>query len=580
MVRSRVRTEVLALLGTLIMLQGCGQAASVEPDRPDAGSELLFREVAEEAGLGDFVHETGAFGAKWFPETVGAGGAFLDYNGDDWADILLVGGGMWSEDDPVQALRLYRNERDGTFTDVTQEAGLEGIQAYGFGIAAADYDNDGDADFLLTTLHQNLLFRNERGHFNEVGQQAGIAGERMWSTSAIFFDGDRDGWLDLFVGNYVVWSPEQDIFCAVDGTTKSYCQPTLYKGQPSNFYRNNGDGTFTERSAAAGFTDMPGKTLGVAEFDYNGDGWSDLVVANDMERDLLFENDGDGTFSEKGVLSGVAYDEDGTARSGMGIDTGVVDSTGRETIFVGNFSNEMIGVYRYRGNGLFRDRAAASKIGRPSLLKVTFGLFVLDVELDGDLDLFVANGHIREENDVQNEVPYRQEAQLFINRGNGDFALHVPSSDDALSEAVVGRGAAYADYDRDGDLDILLTENGGPARLWRNESKGRHALRVHVRGGKSNRDGLNAQIEVTVGDLRMHRRIRTGSSYLSQSEKVATFGLGSKEQVDTLLIRWPSGRVDRFANVKAPQEIRVVEGEASYEPLSRAPQQMIGDATP
>ncbi len=575
------RKYALVLLIVLPVLDtGCGSEASGVSDTSERPGEMRFVDVTVEAGLGDFIHRTGAFGAKWFPETMGGAGGFIDYNGDDWLDILLVGGGTWPEhgQKPVRALWLYRNNQDGSFTDVTEEVGLGRISAYGFGVTAADYDNDGDEDFFVTTLSENLLFRNDDGRFVEVGRETGLAGEPVWSTSAIFFDADRDGWLDVYVGNYVVWSSEQDIFCTVDGETKSYCQPTLYTGLPGNFYRNRGDGTFTEMTKGAGFTNVPGKTLGVAEFDYNRDGWPDLIVANDTQRDLLFQNMGDGSFAEIGVVSGIAFDKDGGATGGMGVDAGVVDSGGEESIFVGNFSNEMIGVFRHEANGAFLDRAATSKIGRPSLRKVTFGLFLFDVDLDGDLDLFAANGNIREDSEAEGGVAYRQEAQLFLNQGDGEFVASTPSAENALAKALLARGAAYADYDRDGDLDILVIENGGHAQLWRNEVHDGRSLRVHLQGRDSNRDGLGAQVDVTVGDWRMRRRVRTGSSYLSQSEKAATFGLGVAEQVDTLTVRWPSGRVDRFANVEARQEIRVVEGEDTYERLSAASQTVADDA--
>lgn len=585
--RRRILSVVLPMLGVLAVLQGCGRhetgysAASTSADA--ASGHLQFIDVTRQVGLGDFRHETGAIGAKWFPETMGGGAGFIDYDGDEWLDILLVAGGFWpdslieqgdaeSRSEETAPLRLYRNTGDGTFIDVTERVGLHHIRAYGFGVVAADFDNDGDEDFYLTTLGENMLFRNDGGHFVEIGRQAGVAGPAVWSTSAIFFDADRDGHLDLYVGNYVDWSPENDVFCTVDGATKAYCQPTLYTGLSGNFYHNDGDGTFTEMTDGAGFGGAPGKTLGVAELDFNRDGWPDLVVANDTERDLLFENNGDGTFTENGVLSGIAFDSQGRATGGMGVDVGVVDDTGHESIFIGNFSNEMIGVYRHEGNGRFLDRAAVSKIGRPSLRRVTFGLFLFDADLDGRLDVFAANGNIREEAGADGGVPFRQTAQLFLNQGEGVFEVAQSSSDDALARQLVGRGAAYGDYDRDGDLDLLVVENGGGACLWQNAVQERNALRVRLEGAESNRDGIGAEVEIAVGKNRNRRRVRTGSSYLSQSEKTVTFGLGAAERVDSLIVRWPSGRIDRFANISAsPRQIRVVEGMPALatHPVSR-----------
>ena len=287
---------------------------------------------------------------------------------------------------------------------MTGLAGLAGLKAYAFGITAADYDNDGDTDVFVTTLSGNLFLRNLGGHFEEVARDVGLGGTQEWSSAAVFFDADRDGWLDLYVGNYVDWSPEKDIWCSRVGDTKAYCTPELYSGIGGRFYRNLGDGTFTEMLQE--FADLPGKTLGAISLDYNRDNWPDLVVANDTQRDLLFENLQDGTFSEKGMLSGIAFDENGRARAGMGIDVGVVDPTGEETVFVGHFSGEMVGVYRHSRRGFFADRAAVSQIGRPSLRTLTFGLVLFDADLDADLDLLTANGHITEDiGEVEEGVP-------------------------------------------------------------------------------------------------------------------------------------------------------------------------------
>ena len=542
-------------------------------------SAVAFTDVTAEAGLGSFRHETGAFGEKWFPETFGAGGGFLDYDSDGWLDILLVGGSTWPErsDEAVSALRLYRNQGDGTFAEVTNEAGLGGLRAYGFGIATADYDNDGDEDVYFTTLGENKLFRNDplsgkraaSGYFTDVSERAGVAGEPAWSSSALFFDADRDGYLDLYVGNYADWSPETNVPCMVE-QRRSYCAPTLYDGVLSRFYYSNGEPgarqplTFTDRTEEAGFSGAPGKTFGVAELDFNRDNWPDLVVANDLQRDLLYRNTSEAgrvQFAEEGIVSGIAFDENGIARGGMGIDVGVVDTTGEPTVFVGNFSNEMIGVYRQMRDGIFLDRAAISKIGRPSLMTLTFGLFLFDVDLDGDLDLFAANGHVFDHVDqTQEGVTYRQPAQLFEGLGDGTFRDVEAQTSGVLEQPMVARGAAYGDYDRDGDLDVLITENGGPAHLWRNDGTQGGFLRVTLEGSQSNRSALGSRIVVYAEGARQERRVRGGSSYLSQSEKAATFGLGEAPQVDSLTVYWPSGTVERFTNVAANQHIHIVEG--------------------
>ena len=566
------------LLFFLVLTCG-GCQTSDAPDSEREGSletqenRISFSEVAGTSGLGEFRHATGAFGEKFFPETMGSGAAFLDYNGDGWQDVLLAGGGAWeaSGDGPPYALWLFKNEGDGSFTLVSDEVGLGDLDAYSIGIAVADYDNDGDQDFYLTTLEENLLFRNDDGVFEEVARHAGVNGEAVWSSSPIFFDADRDGHVDLYVGNYVEWSPESDKFCSLDGETKGYCTPETYPGIPSRYYHNDGDGTFTDRTQEAGFLPAPGKTLGVTELDFNRDGWPDLMVANDTQRDLLYENNGDGTFDEIGALSGVAYDENGKARAGMGIDAGIVDKSGHVTVFVGNFSKEMIGVYRHDRGALFSDRAAVSKIGRPSLMTLTFGLFLFDVDLDGDLDLFAANGHVQSDiESTQEGITYEEAPHLFINHGDGTFDDVVPDVAGALARQAVSRGAAYADYDRDGDLDILITENGGSVILLRNDLMERtgpppHFLRLTLQGTDTNRDGISARIQMYIDGTVQERRVRTGSSYLSQSELTATFGLANTETVDSITVDWPSGKIDRFESVQANVEYRAVEGQGSLE---------------
>jgi hypothetical protein len=524
-------------------------------------------EVTAEAGLADFRHDNGARGKFYFPEQMGAGGGFIDYDGDSWLDILLVGGGAIDPEPTrfVKALRLYKNDRDGTFSEVTEAAGLGGLQAHGTGVAAADYDNDGDEDFYFTTLWKNFLFRNDGGKFTSVGDEAGVTDQAVWSSSSLFFDADLDGDLDLYVANYSDWSQATDVYCSVEGGKKVYCPPGQYHGIPSRFYRNHGNGRFADETEESGFLAAIGKSLGVAEFDYNRDGWPDFVVSNDGEGDLLYKNNGDGTFSEIGMISGMGYGENGEARAGMGIDVGVVDDDGYESVFVGNFSNEMIGVYRYIGNDLFMNRAAVSKIGQASLLSLTFGLFLFDIEYDGDLDLFAANGHVYPERPILDGSTYRQKSQLFVNIGNGTFSPATSVPGGAFEQEMVARGASYGDYDRDGDLDILLTENGGPAHLWRNELANAKYLRVRLQGLASNTEGISSQVIAVVGNRRMYRRMRTGSSYLCQSEKVVSFGLGPAEKVDSLIVHWPSGARDVLTDLKPNQDLRIVEGSGRSE---------------
>ena len=543
---------------------------TAEADVPSSG--ISFTEVTEEAGLDAFIHSTGAVGDRWFPESMGSGGGFIDINNDGWQDIILAGGGNWHEE-PVQALFVYRNNADGTFTEVAREAGLYNTEAYSIGFASADYDNDGDTDLFVTTLEENVLYRNDFGRtgqpfFVDVSDEAGIANESAWSSAATFFDADRDGHLDLYAGNYVDWSPENDLVCLLEGQIRSYCTPELYNGVPSRFFRNNGDGTFEDRTEAAGFLPAPGKTLGAVEYDFNNDGWPDLFVASDTQRDLLYVNNGDGTFSERGALSGMAYDENGKARAGMGIDVGVVDPSGEPTFFVGNFSKEMIGTYRHAGNGLFIDRAAASQIGRVSLTTLTFGLFLFDVDLDGDLDVFAANGHVQPEIEgIQEGIKYAEVPHLFINDGNGVFADYGPQSGD-IHTLMVGRGAAYADYDRDGDLDVLVTENGGPAHLFRNDQEGAASLRIHLEGRESNRDGLSTHLVIYKKGIGAERYVKTGASYLSVSENAITVGLNDAP-VDSLRATWPSGQTNLYSSGLERGEVMLVEGQNEVVPYRR-----------
>ena len=545
------------LIVSLIALFSCEKHPSSSNDK----LQLSFTDITEKAGLSDFKHVSGAIGDKWFPESMGSGCGFIDYNSDGWIDILLVGGGDWQSKPsaPSPALFLYKNNRDGTFKNVTYESGLGEISTYGFGVCVADYDNDSDQDFFFTTIWNNYLLRNDNGRFIDVSAGSGLEKDSLWSTTAIFFDANKDGFVDLFVGSYVDWSPENDIWCTLDGNTKNYCTPELYNGISSRFYQNNGDGTFIDKTEAAGFLPSPGKMLGVAELDFNNDGWPDLAVASDTQRDLLYKNNGNGTFNEIGAISGVAYDENGRARAGMGIDVAVIDKSEKETIFVGNFSKEMISVFRHSNGNFFDDISAISKIGRPSLMTLTFGLFLLDIDLDGDLDLYTANGHVQigiEE--TQDGIFYREPSHLFLNDGNGIFSDIVPFIGGPLSAPIVGRGAAYADYDNNGTLDILVTENNGPVHLIRNNNINNY-LRVKIKSVNSNRDGIGTKLIAITKDNRMIRKVKTGSSFMSHSETTITFGLGNNQKVDSLYVYWPNNKTDIFLDIQSSQEILIVE---------------------
>jgi len=551
---------------------------SPSPTPPRPSGPIEFTDVTSEAGI-RFKHNNGAFGKKYLPETIGSGGAFLDYDNDGWQDILLVNSMDWPENKKRRSFpALYHNNKDGTFTDVTQQAGL-GIEMYGIGVAVADYDNDGNADIYITCVGPNHLFRNlGGGKFIEMTRATGV-GDPGFSTSAAWFDYDNDGRLDLFVGNYVEWSPQTDQSCTLDGKNKSYCTPQTYKGQSPTLYHNRGNGSFENVTVRAGLDKSPGKTLGVALLDYDDDGWMDLFVANDTEPNQLYRNNHNGTFTDNAVIAGVAFSEAGTARAGMGVDAADYDGSGRPSVVIGNFTNESIALYHNDGSGLFTDDAPASGIGKMSAQSLTFACFFLDYDLDGLLDVFAANGHVSDDiSVVQPTVKYAQPPHLFHNKGKRKFEEVTSKMGRALNRAIVGRGAAYGDFDNDGDLDLLITTNNGPARLLRNDNANQNdLLRVRVTGVKSNRDGIGAKVVAKTSKGRtLFAMVRTGSSYCSQAELPLTFGLGKADEETTLTleITWPSGQKDRIADVKPNQTITVQEGKGMVyaEPIVFVPQ--------
>jgi len=527
-----------------------------------AASPIVFTDVTTQAGL-RFVHNSGAFGKKYLPETLGAGGLFLDVDGDGWQDVLLINSTNWPGRAGARSYpALYRNDHNGTFTNITRGSGLD-VELYGIGAAAADFDNDGKVDVYVTALGGNRLFKNlGGGKFVDVTKKAGVH-DGGFSTSALWFDYDNDGKLDLFVAHYVDWAMEKDLFCTLDGKSKSYCTPESYKGQSPALYRNRGDGTFEDVTKRAGLYDASSKGLGVAMLDYDGDGWMDLFVANDTQPNRLYRNKGNGTFVDVAVGAGVAFSEAGVARAGMGVDAADYDGSGRPSLIIGNFSNEMMALYHNEGSGLFIDEAPRSAIGRASLLTLTFGCFFFDYDLDGRPDIFAANGHVADDiEQVQSRVTYAQRPHLFHNLGQMRFEEVTAESGIALQRPMVARGAAYGDYDNDGDLDVLVTVNNGPARLLRNDGGNRNnVLRVQTIGTASNRDGIGAHVEVSVhGGARLWQIVKTGSSYASQSELPLTFGLGSAAGVDGVRIKWPSGRVDSVGALKANQLVTIKEG--------------------
>lgn len=519
-------------------------------------------DVTDSAGI-HFQHNSGAYGGKLLPETLGSGCAFIDYDADGWPDILLVNSMDWPGHKRQRStLKLYRNNRNGTFTDVTKAAGLD-LEFYGMGVAVADYDNDGFPDIFLSCVGQSRLFHNSgNGTFVDVTKSAGLLGKQGLSTSAIWFDYDRDGLLDLFVCNYVRWTAEHDVFCSLDGKSKSYCTPEAYRGDTCWLFHNRGNGTFEDVTSTSGIFDTSSKSLGVALIDYDNDGWPDLFVANDTQPNKLYRNLRNGKFRDVAVEAGLAFSNEGKARAGMGVDIADFDNSGRPSILITNFDNEMLGLYRSNGKS-FDDVANQTGLGAASRNTLGFGCVFFDANLDGRLDLAVANGHIDDTvRNIRGNVGYAQPPQLFLNTGDGKFVDVASQTGGGFATPKVGRGLAVADFDRDGDLDLLMTTNNGPACLFRNDQlSGNRSIRLRLVGTKSNRDAIGAVVRLYAGGQTQTRLVRSGSSYLSQSELPLTFGIGHNDQIEKVVIDWPSGGTEEHVKLSAGKTYQVTESK-------------------
>ena len=560
-----MRTTTSGILLALFSAVPSSTPAQTAKNVP-AGSAITFQDISQKAGI-HFVHNNGAYGKKYLPETMGPGVAFIDYDNDGWPDIFIVNGTDWPGHASKHSTpKLYHNNHNGTFTDVTHKAGLD-VEMLGMGVAVGDYDNDGFDDLFVTAMGQSHLFHNNgNGTFTDVTQKAGLLGPKEFSTSAAWVDYDKDGKLDLIVANYVQWSIEGDLYCTLDGKSKSYCTPESYKGASVRLWRNRGDGTFEDATKKSGLADPTSKTLGIAVVDYDNDGWPDLLLSNDTQPNKLYRNNGNGTFTEKAVLAGVAFSEDGVARAGMGVDAADYDRSGLPSLLITNFSNQMISLYHNEGKGLFVDEAPRSEIGRDTLLTLGFGCFFFDYDLDGWPDIFIANGHIDSDiQRVQPNVKYAMPPHLFRNLGKGNFQEVTRNMGAGFAAPRVGRGAAYADINNHGRLDLLLSTNGGPAYLFENVATGDAALQKSIRvklvGTKSNRDGIGAVVKLSTGGEGQTQMLRSGSSYLSASELVLTFGLGRHDKADVIEVRWPSSQLDKLTDTAAGQTITITEGK-------------------
>lgn len=543
-------------------------AAAAAPVR--TAHPVSFRDVTRSAGI-DWTYHNGGTGRHLFVETTGGGVAFLDYNRDGWPDLFAVQGGTLPgepEAADAKAWRnvLYRNNGDGTFTDVTSGSGLEGRTGYGQGVSAADYDNDGWTDLYVTAYGGNHLFRNQgNGTFTDVTRRAGVADvgvELPWPLSSAWGDFNRDGRLDLFVAHYVRWSPRLDRTCPDSAGHPSYCRPQVYEGSASRLYRANPDGTFTDVSATSGVRALIGKSMGATWLDYDVDGWPDLFVTNDTSPNFLLHNNRDGTFRDVAIVAGVAVGATGVPMSGMGIGVGDYDNDGLVDLFDVNFVSEPKGVWRNTGHG-FEDRSFPSNMASSNLQFLGFGLELCDYDLDGHLDLVVGNGHVLDDpSTLGGGTTYAQSQQLFHNSGDGTFEEDLRSLGDLVRPRVT-RGLAVGDYDRDGDLDVVMVAQNGPLQLFRNEGGNHHHwLQLELEGVRGARDAVGARVTGRAGAQSRTRWVSGGSSYCSSSARTLVFGLADASQLEGVEVRWPGGRVQRLGTLGADQAYRLREGGA------------------
>lgn len=556
-----IRSIGFAIAVMALSSAGCKErpAASQVPEASTA--PIAFEEVAEASGI-RFSHHTGAAGKRLMPETMGSGCALVDLDNDNRLDAVMVDSTAWPGSGGKKGqTRIFRNLGEGRFEDATRAFRVP-AGSYGMGVAAGDYDNDGFVDLFFSALEvgesRSRLLRNVGGkHFEDVSARVDLD-VPGWASSAAWVDYNRDGRLDLFVCRYVKWTPETDVFFALDGVNKTYARPDQYPGSTCLLFKNVG-GRFEDVSASAGVATSNAKALGVALCDFDGDGWVDIAVSNDTVRNFLFHNQGNGTFKEVAVQAGVAVAEAGVARAGMGIDVADYENSGQPAVLITNFAGEQVSLYRRDTSGLFMDVAARTGLGAATQRYLGFGVGFLDADLDGRLDIFVANGHIQPDVEVRSSgVTYKQPSLLMRGTADGTFR---EAGSGAITTPRVARGAAFGDIDGDGDFDVLMNVNDGPAVLLRQSGRPQHRwVRLRLEGRSGNRSAIGATVRLTTNGVTQTRMVRSGSSYLSQSSLAVTFGLGKAEAVGNLEVRWPNGHVETFPPPPLDRETRLIEG--------------------
>ncbi len=532
----------------------------------ESANSIVFRDIAKSAGI-NFIHDNAATAEKYLIETMGSGCGWIDYNADGLLDFYLVNSAttrIYKSKRPLRGA-LYRNNGDRTFTDVTEKAGVGAEGLFGMGLAVGDYDNDGFSDLMLLGYDRSILYHNNRnGTFSDVTNRAGVSNSGKWASSAAWFDYDNDGRLDLAIANYVVWSPDNNIWCGEEKPGyRGYCHPNKFKGQKPTLYHNNGDGTFTDVTETSKIGLSASSGLGIVTFDFDHDGWQDIFIANDANPNFLFRNNRDGTFSEIALMAGIAVSDNGKAEAGMGTDAADIDGNGWLDVFITHLDLEHARLYRNLGDGSFEDATFTAKLGYATFRYSGFGTCFVDYDNDGARDIFMANGHILDNIELyHSETRYAEPKLLYRNNGRGLFENMSDKLGPDLQLPRVSRGSAVADFDNDGDLDILVSNNGQEPQLLLNEGgNGNHWLELALVGARSNRDGVGARVKMVAGDLVLHDQRRGGRSYQSAHDGRLHFGLGSRNKVDSIEIRWPSGMVETLKDIGIDQVITIKEGE-------------------